>query len=176
MRAGILIVDLGAGLGQRLWAVAGVGAREEGFSSGRWRWRARMRSVWPQGDAATESSSGMLRMPRGRGISLVGIDLARIQSVFDDAQRQVVLALLAQDAAQQFDVIVVELAVARRRALRVDQALTFEETDLGDRDVGKLLEKQCEHFTNGEMRHRMRSCPAGQPSFRSKKTSLNLPI
>ena len=52
------------------------------------------------------------------------------------------LALLAQHPAQALDVVLVELAVPRGRALRVDQALALEEPDLGDGDVGELLPEQ----------------------------------
>jgi hypothetical protein len=44
--------------------------------------------------------------------------------------------LLAQDHAQQIDVVVVELAIAAGGALGVDEALALEEPDLGDGDVG----------------------------------------
>ena len=82
------------------------------------------------------------------------VDLTGVDAVLDHPQREVVLALLAQDAAQQFDVVVVELAVSRRRPLRVDQTLALEEADLRDRDVGELLEQQPEHLTDRQVRHR----------------------
>jgi hypothetical protein len=49
------------------------------------------------------------------------------------------LPLLAQDPTETLHVGLEELAVARRRALGVHQALALQEADLGDRDVGKLL-------------------------------------
>ena len=49
------------------------------------------------------------------------------------------LPLLAQDPLQALDIGVVELPVARRRALGVQQALALQEADLGDGDVGELL-------------------------------------
>ena len=51
---------------------------------------------------------------------------------------QEVVALLGEDPAQPGDVVVVELPVARRRALGVEQPLALEEADLRDRDVGEL--------------------------------------
>ena len=53
---------------------------------------------------------------------------------------------------QPLDVAVVELAVARRRPLGLDQALALEEADLGDRDVGELLEQQAEHLADRQVR------------------------
>jgi len=46
-----------------------------------------------------------------------------------------------QNAAQEFDVVVVELAIARRGALGFDQTLTLEKSNLRDGDVRKLLEE-----------------------------------
>ena len=59
--------------------------------------------------------------------------------------------MLAQDHAQQVDIVVVELAVAARGSLGIDQALALQEPDLGDRHVGKLFEQQSEHFTDGQI-------------------------
>ena len=67
----------------------------------------------------------------------VAVDL--VEPLLDHLQRQEVLALLAQDEAQPFDVGRVELAVARRRALGIDEPLALEEADLRDRDVGELV-------------------------------------
>ena len=49
------------------------------------------------------------------------------------------IALLGEDPPQTFDVLVVELAVAGRRAFGNEQTLALEESDLGDRDVGVLV-------------------------------------
>jgi hypothetical protein len=70
------------------------------------------------------------------------------QPALDDLEGQEVLPLLAQDPAQPLDVVVVELAVARRRSLRVKQALALEEPDLGDGDIRELLPQQGEHLAN----------------------------
>ena len=70
------------------------------------------------------------------------LDRSALEPIADDPQRQEVLALLAQDHSKQIDVVVVELAVAAGRALGIDQALALEEPDLGDRDVGELLEQE----------------------------------
>ena len=62
------------------------------------------------------------------------------------------ILLLAQNEPQPVEIAVVELAIARRRALGIDESLTLEKADLGDRDVGKLLEQQPEYFTDREVR------------------------
>jgi hypothetical protein len=64
-----------------------------------------------------------------------------VETILDHAQRQKVLALLAQDEAESFDVVVVELAVSRRGAFGNDQALALEESNLRDRDVRELFEE-----------------------------------
>src|SRR4029077_1382731 len=88
----------------------------------------------------------------GRGGTGFALDRAALQTIADDLQREEVLPLLAQDDAQPLDVAVVELAVARWRALRVDQPLALQEPDLGDRDVGELLEQQPEDLTDRQVR------------------------
>ena len=70
------------------------------------------------------------------------VELAVGQAVADHLEGQEVLPLLAQHPAQPLDVVVEELAVARGRALGVDQALALEEADLRDGDVGELLTQQ----------------------------------
>ena len=65
--------------------------------------------------------------------------------------------LLVQDPAQPLDVGGVELPVARRRALGVDEALALEEADLRDRDVGELVAQLVEHLADREVR-RARPC------------------
>ena len=74
-----------------------------------------------------------------------------LQAVLDHLERQEVVALLAQDPAQPLDVGLVELAVARRRALGVEQALALEEPDLGDRDVGELVLEQGEDLADRQV-------------------------
>ena len=74
-----------------------------------------------------------------------------LETIADDSQRQEVLALFAKDDAQQIDVVVVELSVPAGGSLGVDQALALEESDLRDRDVGKLFEQQSEHFADGQV-------------------------
>jgi hypothetical protein len=73
------------------------------------------------------------------------------QAVPDDLEGKEVLALLTQDPAQAFDVVVVELAVSRGRSLRVDQALTFEESDLRDGHVGKFLAQEAQDISDGQV-------------------------
>ncbi len=79
------------------------------------------------------------------------IDLARVDAVLDHPQRQVVLTLFAQDAAEQLDVVRVELAVPRRRAFRIDQTLALEEPDLRDGDIRELLEQEREHLPDRQV-------------------------
>jgi len=59
--------------------------------------------------------------------------------------------LLAQDPPQPFDVRLVELAVAGRCALGVEQTLALEEPDLRDRDVRELLLEERENFADREV-------------------------
>ena len=80
------------------------------------------------------------------------VELAVGEAVLDHLERQEVLALLAQDPAQALDVGLVELAVARRRALGVEQALALEEADLGDGDVGELVLEQGQDLADREVR------------------------
>ena len=75
-----------------------------------------------------------------------------LEAPLDDLQGQEVLALLAQDPAQTLDVVVVELAVSRRRPLGVDEALALEEPDLRDGHVGELLAQQGEHVPDRQVR------------------------
>jgi hypothetical protein len=63
-----------------------------------------------------------------------------------------VFLLLAQDVAQKFHVFVVELPIARRGSLGFDQALAFEETNLGNRHIGEFLEEKSENLPDGEIR------------------------
>src|SRR5437870_543598 len=99
------------------------------------------------------------------------------QSPLDHLEGQEVLALLAQDPAQAGHVVLVELAVARRGALRVEEPLALEEADLRDRDVGELLLQERQHLADRQVRpvgHVVPTQPSGPPP--EKKTSLNLPI
>ena len=73
---------------------------------------------------------------------------------------QEVLPLLAQDPAQALDVGLEELAVPRRRALRVHQALALQEADFGDGDVGELLTQQRQDVPDREVRTGGHSFPA----------------
>ena len=121
--------------------VAVLGARSELVVVGRCRQRVAERKLRreilggaPRLAGRTAASSGLLARDRVHGRRLL---LAHaVESLLDDLQREEVLLLLVQDPAQPGDVGVVELAVPRRRALRVDEALALEEPDLRDRDVG----------------------------------------
>src|SRR5207302_5488271 len=98
------------------------------------------------------------------------------QAALDDLQGQEVLPLLAQDPPQAGHVAVVELAVAGRRPLRVEEALALEEADLGDRDVGELVLEEGQDLTDREVRTGRHRLPQPSPPVPEKKTSLNLPI
>ena len=87
---------------------------------------------------------GGRRSPRGTAVHLR-------QALLDHLERQEVLALLAQDEAQTFDVGRIELAVSRRCPLRVDQALALEEADLRDRDVFELRAELIEHVADRDV-------------------------
>ena len=56
-----------------------------------------------------------------------------------------------QDPPQPLDVGLVELAVARRGPLGIDQALALEEADLGDGDVGELVLEQRQHLADRQV-------------------------
>ena len=108
---------------------------------------------------ATWGPTGSAGFPLARSGGGV-VELAVGQAVADHLQRQEVLPLLAQHPAQPLDVVLEELAVARRRALRVDQSLALEEADLADRDVGELLPQERQDVTDGEVRAAAHSFPA----------------
>ena len=80
------------------------------------------------------------RNPRTSSRLLSGLETAvdRLKVVFDDAQRQIVIALGGEHVTQPLNVGVGELAIAGRRALWLDQPFSFKEADLRDRDVGKV--------------------------------------
>jgi hypothetical protein len=84
----------------------------------------------------------------GRGLILVAIGF---EPVLDDLQGEEVLALLTKHPPQAFDVVLVELPVARGRALRVDQPLALEEPDLGDGDVRELLSEQAQDVSDRQV-------------------------
>jgi hypothetical protein len=65
-----------------------------------------------------------------------------LEPALDHLQWQKGVSLLAQDPPEALEIRVVELAVAGRRPLRVDQALAFQEPDLGDGDIGELFLEQ----------------------------------
>src|SRR5205807_3405723 len=56
----------------------------------------------------------------------------------DDAERQELVALQAQDRLQPVDLVLAEQAVAAGRAPRRQQALVLQVADLRDRDVREL--------------------------------------
>jgi hypothetical protein len=92
-----------------------------------------------------------------------GLFLAQVavgQPVPDHLEREEMLALLAQHPAQALHVGLEELAVPRRRALRVHEALALEEPNFGDGDVRELLAQQRQDVPDGEVRTRGHSFPA----------------
>ena len=88
---------------------------------------------------------------------------------------RIVLTLLPQDPAQALDVGFVELAVARRRALGIEQTLALEEADLRDGDVGELVAAaaRAPRRSTGGCSARVTSLDRRPPA---RNTSLNLPI
>ena len=109
--------------------------------------------------APTGSASGRTR---GRAAELARRQL--VEPLLDHLQRQEVLLLLVQDPAQPGDVGVVELPVARRRPLGVDEALALEEPDLRDRDVGELVAQRREHLADREVLRRRRGASLSRRS------------
>ena len=73
------------------------------------------------------------------------------QPLLDDPEWEEVVALLGEDPPQPGDVVVVELAVARRRALRVEQALALQEPDLRDRDVREVVVEEGEDLPDRQV-------------------------
>jgi hypothetical protein len=82
------------------------------------------------------------------------------EPVADDLEWKEVLALLAQHPPQPLYIGLEELPVTRRRSLRVDQPLAFQEADLRDGDVGEFLSQQRENVTDREIRTPAHSFPA----------------
>ncbi len=93
----------------------------------------------------------------------------------DHLQREKVLPLLTEDPAEPLDVLVIELAVARRRPLGVEQTLALQKSNLGDGDVGELLFEEGQDFSDGEVVPLARFGQL-QPPEADRKTSLYLPI
>jgi hypothetical protein len=96
----------------------------------------------------------IIRPVDGGGLVAIGeIDVPLLpgQATPDDLEREEVLALLEEDPAEPLDVLVVELAVTRRRPFGVDEALALEEPDLGDADVGELLSQQGQDLTDRQV-------------------------
>src|SRR5205823_5982982 len=88
----------------------------------------------------------------------IGIEQARlltgrqlVEALLDHLEREEVLLLLVQDPAQPREVVRVELAIPRGRALWVHQPLALEEPDLRDGDVGKLVAQLGEHLADREV-------------------------
>jgi hypothetical protein len=74
-----------------------------------------------------------------RALSLQAAGLLEVgEALADHTQREVLVALGAEDEPEAGDVVFGELAVAGGRAVGLDQAGALEEADLGDGDVGEL--------------------------------------
>src|SRR3954452_2574767 len=95
-------------------------------------------------------------VPAGR--SDVGLRAPGRELLADDAQRQELVALQAQDRTQACDVARAVEAVAARRAPRREQLLVLEVADLRDRDVRELL---LERLAQRADRHRLRGRRVG---------------
>ncbi len=74
-----------------------------------------------------------------------------VQTVLDHLEGQEVLPLLAEHPAKPLHIVVVELAVAGRGPLRIDQALALEEPDLGDGHIREFLPQEGQDITDGEV-------------------------
>src|SRR3954465_9260043 len=126
--------------------------------------------------------------PVARGRDVVA-RAARGELLADDAQRQELVALQAQDGAQALHVAAGVEAVAARRASRRHELLILQIADLRDRDVGELL---LERLADGADRHRLARCAGvgvgldlvvdgfrfvldGHERHCERKVSLNLP-
>src|SRR3954447_15935373 len=83
----------------------------------------------------------------------IGLGAPRGQLLADDAQRQELVALQAQDRPQAGDVARAVEPVAARGAPRREELLVLEVADLRDRDVRELL---LERLAEGADRHRLR--------------------
>src|SRR3954465_11997330 len=98
--------------------------------------------------------------PRGGAVAApaarrgdVGLGAPRGELLADDAQRQELVALQAQDRPQPRDVARAVEPVAARRAPRREELLVLEVADLRDRDVGEL---DLERLAQRPDRHRLR--------------------
>src|SRR5439155_21898984 len=112
-------------------------------------------------------------VPVGRHREVLALAVARVQALLDHLEREVLIALHAQDRFQLVDVLRVELPVARRRPLRFDEALGLQEPDLRDRDVGEFRLDRHQHLADRLVVARPRH---GHDSPAAKNSSLNLPI
>src|SRR5262249_957589 len=104
-----------------------------------------------------------------------------VEALLDDAQRQEEVALLEEDPTQPVEVRRLELAVARRGPLGVDEPLALEEADLGDGDVGELPLEPAQHLPHPEMtrrveRRRRRAPRAPSSCDPTTKVRTNRPI
>src|SRR4051795_11499398 len=110
--------------------------------------------------AADRHAGAAPRAPLGRGLRDLAVLLgpATGQLLADDAQRQELVALEAQDRAQALDVGRRVEAVAAGGAARRQQLLVLEVADLRDGDVGELL---LQRLADGPDRHRLPRRRAG---------------
>jgi len=74
--------------------------------------------------------------------------VAVLEAALYDPEREEGVALLAKYPSQALYVVVIELPVARRRPLGVNEALAFEEADLRDRDVRELVPEEREDLAD----------------------------
>ena len=95
--------------------------------------------------------------------AVAAIAAVAAETALDDLEGQEVLPLLAQYPAQPVDVFLVELSVAGRRSLGVEETLALQEPDLRDGDVRKLTLQQGQHVPDREIRS-LRQAPTPYPS------------
>ena len=127
----------------------------------------------------------LLLLPaQARRAALRAIGGRSAELLANNAQRQELVALQAQDRDQALDVCLGEQAVAAACAPRLQQALILEVADLRDRDVGELVPQALAHRADrmqagrrarfGKCRHRRRNVILYLPIWTSSSSSRTL--
>jgi hypothetical protein len=86
---------------------------------------------------------------RQHSLRHTGRQISAGKTFFDDFQREKVIALLEKNPTNPVDVVLTELAITGGTALGIEKTLCFEEADLGDGDIGKLLLEKPEYLPDG---------------------------
>ena len=98
------------------------------------------------GEAETAGAASGLRGARRQ----LFFGASRRELLANDAEREIFVALQAQDRAQARYVVLCIDAVATLGALRSEELLVFEVADFGDRDVAELLLQGLAHGADCE--------------------------